>query len=759
MGRVVLAEDVELGRMVAIKIMSAHIRQNEAAFARFRREARIQARVEHPHVIKLYDWDLEAPTPYLVMEVVEGQDLDGYLRTHGPLDGPALLRLAREVGSGLDALHREGILHRDMKPANIMLREDGSAVVMDLGLAKAADVTALTQTGAMVGTPRFMPPEAALGARGWDARSDQFQLGAILFQAATGEHYIPGETMQELGQALQTGRFRAFPPRDPPLPEAVRAAILRAGAFAPERRFESCGAIAEAMASQPGRETLQLLAEVEAEPDETLVSRALGARPAANRGRSAAVSLGALISAGLGLGWVTAPPASEAPPPEAPPAAAEGPFGPSALAAARDEVAALSRLRLVDGRVGTTGGSPLFAVRPDPALVVQVLPHLPTAQRFHAYVARGEPVEVIPAATLAGLRELDEDLRGRGLPRVFYPATRGPPAPGSYPVPVDAEWFRWGAGPVPPRLEGWAGQAVRDYAAATARVWAMRRDLDLWSEERPSAFPDADLQAVNLPAATFRAKRFSRETLRLVEVADFCEDGRGRQILQPWYRDLHEHLRGMVWSLGQVSRHQPDELLRLARAWSAWEAHLPTAWTSFAWSLPLEVHLGGPLETPGRRLLGFELLVAMAKMNFRLGFRDGLVEEAMDLFARAIQEHPPGSDASGLLMALVTKLVCRQVPAVARLPGILQAYGEHLRAAAPHDRLAVAYELARVLQFQYHQDQLPPGYADRVADRLEGMLARLREEGLGADPDSPHHATLGHVANELARYRRAQEAG
>lgn len=765
MGRVVLADDLELGREVAIKIMSSHLRENEGAFARFRREARIQARVEHPNVIKLYDWDLDSKTPYLVMEVVRGEDLDEVLKKGGTLGPEALLRMAREVGSGMDALHREGVLHRDMKPSNIMVREDGSAVVMDLGLAKAEDVTVLTQTGAMVGTPRFMPPEVFMGERKWDARSDQFQLGAILFQAATGEHYIPGENLQELGAALQAARFRAFPLMDPPLPEGMRAAILRAAAPDPDRRFDTCGELAEAMGAEPGKETLEVLAELEAEPageGAAMYSGELGPRPerAPRRGRAAVFGFAALLAVGLGLGWTTAEPAPE---PKAgaasSPIAEEGAFGAKEVARIADEIAALRELRIQDGKIVDEGGAALFAVRPDPAVLLQVLPRMPTVQEFHRLVVEGQDLTQLSAATMAGLRDLDRDVRGRGLPQVFHPATREPPAPEPFRLPVDEEWFRWGRGQRPTHLGGWAGQAVRDYAAATTRVFEMRRDLALWDAERPSGFPDADLMAVNVVAMTIKAKRFSREPFYLKQVGDLCEHGEVRRILHPWMREVQEHTRSLVWSLGQAARHQPEHALMLAGSWDTWSHHLGTAWTTMVWGLPVEFHLGGPLETPLLRLLGLQLLVEMAQRNDRLHFREGLLEEALGRFRVVVEEFPPGSEGSGHAITQVLKLVCRELPAADRVPELLATYAGRIDALeAPH-RAIVAYLLARVLEFRHQVDRLPPGYVDQMVTRMQAMVVRLKEDGYGASSGSEDHRVLGAIEKRLEIFtREAREA-
>lgn len=258
MGKVYLASDRERGHEVALKVLAVSRGEISHALARFQREARAQASVENPHVVGIYDFSFESDPPFLSMEYVEGQDLASLLSWHGALPLDQVLRIARDVAEGLDCLHQHGVLHRDLKPANLMVRkQDGSAVLMDLGLARIEDATALTATGQVVGTPMYLPPET-LRDKGWQPASDLYQLGAILFELLVGKTLLPGSSMEELVSALVVGDQRPFP-ADSQVPEGVRRAILRAVALEPEERFSSGAELVAALvagtkAPEPGEE-------------------------------------------------------------------------------------------------------------------------------------------------------------------------------------------------------------------------------------------------------------------------------------------------------------------------------------------------------------------------------------------------------------------------------------------------------------------------------------------------------------------------
>jgi Tol biopolymer transport system component len=219
MGEVYRALDTRLDRTVAIKILPAQFSQNAELRQRFEREAHAVSSLSHPHICSLYDVGHEAGTDYLVMEYLEGETLTSRLRK-GPLPGEELLRTAIEIASALEAAHRKGLIHRDLKPGNIMLTTSG-AKLLDFGLAKSlpldietAKVTAvptvispLTAKGAIVGTFQYMSPEQLEGGE-LDARSDIFAFGAVLHEMATGQRAFDGKT--------QAGVIAAILEREPP---------------------------------------------------------------------------------------------------------------------------------------------------------------------------------------------------------------------------------------------------------------------------------------------------------------------------------------------------------------------------------------------------------------------------------------------------------------------------------------------------------------------------------------------------------------
>jgi serine/threonine protein kinase len=186
MGVVLKAFDTELHRVVAIKVLAQHLASNGSARRRFSREAQAAAAVLHPNVIPIYNVEQDDELPYLVMQCVNGKSLQGKVDEHGPLSVAEALRIAKQTAAGLAAAHEQGLVHRDVKPANILLEENVDRVLLsDFGLARAVDDASLTRTGVVAGTPHYMSPEQARG----DAircDSDQFSLGSVMYFMLTG---------------------------------------------------------------------------------------------------------------------------------------------------------------------------------------------------------------------------------------------------------------------------------------------------------------------------------------------------------------------------------------------------------------------------------------------------------------------------------------------------------------------------------------------------------------------------------------------
>jgi tetratricopeptide (TPR) repeat protein len=211
MGEVYVGRDPSLGRTVAIKVLPQRFSSDRESLSRFTREARSASALNHPNIVTIYEVGSEDGTPYIVMEHIEGTDLRTMLR-NGPLPNRKTLDIAAQIADGLAAAHEKGIVHRDLKPENVMVTKDGFVKILDFGLAKlmgpaddAADTAhwemPATNPGTIVGTVGYMSPEQAHG-RPLDFRSDQFSLGAILYELSTGKAAFSGENALDTMTAI-----------------------------------------------------------------------------------------------------------------------------------------------------------------------------------------------------------------------------------------------------------------------------------------------------------------------------------------------------------------------------------------------------------------------------------------------------------------------------------------------------------------------------------------------------------------------------
>lgn len=195
MGVVYEGWDESLHRAVAIKLVSPELCKIQDTYERFQREARAAARLNHPNIINVYEFVEDPNQPYLVMEFVEGMDLNTLLKTSGPLKADAALRMIRQAASALKKAAASHLVHRDIKPSNILVTSDGAVKVTDFGLSKLLDsATNLTTSGALMGTPDYMSPEQARGEK-LDFRSDMYSLGCTLYALLAGRRPFDSETM------------------------------------------------------------------------------------------------------------------------------------------------------------------------------------------------------------------------------------------------------------------------------------------------------------------------------------------------------------------------------------------------------------------------------------------------------------------------------------------------------------------------------------------------------------------------------------
>src|SRR6185437_3255149 len=210
---VFLAEDVSLQRQVAVKLLQPGLARDESFLKRFRAEARSVAGLNHPHILRVFDWGDDADEPYLVLEYLHGGSLRDVLDRGFRLTHAQAARLGAEVAQGLAYAHARGLVHRDIKPANLLFDEEGRVRIADFGVARALAEAAWTEpAGAMVGTARYASPEQAEG-RNVDGRSDVYGLGLVLYESLTGE--VPFVADTTVGTLM--ARVGADLPRHPAL--------------------------------------------------------------------------------------------------------------------------------------------------------------------------------------------------------------------------------------------------------------------------------------------------------------------------------------------------------------------------------------------------------------------------------------------------------------------------------------------------------------------------------------------------------------
>ena len=246
MSEVHLARDLRLSRDVAIKVLRADLARDPTFYLRFRREAHNAAALNHPAIVAVYDTgeaETDAgPLPYIVMEYVDGDTLRDIVRSNGPMAPRHAMEVIADVCAALDFSHRNGIVHRDVKPANIMINRAGAVKVMDFGIARAiSDASSpMTQTAAVIGTAQYLSPEQARGEQ-VDARSDVYSLGCVLYEVLTGQPPFSGDSPV----AVAYQHVREDPPTpseiNPDIPRELDSIILKAMSKNPANRYQSAG--------------------------------------------------------------------------------------------------------------------------------------------------------------------------------------------------------------------------------------------------------------------------------------------------------------------------------------------------------------------------------------------------------------------------------------------------------------------------------------------------------------------------------------
>ncbi len=239
MAQVYRARDRLLDRPVALKVLFPELSVDQAFVERFRREAMAAANLSHPNIVPVFDWGEDTGTYFIVMEFVDGSPLSAVLRNSGPLPPTRVAEIATGVADALSYAHRHGVVHRDVKPGNVLITDDGQVKVTDFGIARAINTEdSLTQTGAVMGTATYFSPEQAEGI-GVDARSDIYSLGVVMFEMVAGRPPFLGETPVSIASKHVRDRPPLLRDLNPAVPPALEAVIAKAMAKSADLRYQT----------------------------------------------------------------------------------------------------------------------------------------------------------------------------------------------------------------------------------------------------------------------------------------------------------------------------------------------------------------------------------------------------------------------------------------------------------------------------------------------------------------------------------------
>ena len=246
MGRVYRAYDRQLKEDVALKLLKPEISFNEKAVERFRNELKFARRIAHPRVCRMYDLGESGLAHYLTMEYVEGEDLKAFIRRSDHLTTAKALDIGRQIAEGLEEAHRLGVVHRDLKPQNVMIDREGKAKIMDFGLARISETEGLTGSGLMLGTPEYMSPEQ-VDLKDVDGRVDIYALGIILYEMVTGHVPFKGETPLAVALKQKNEKARDVRESNPLVPDTLISVILKCLEKDPGHRYQTAAETSEAL--------------------------------------------------------------------------------------------------------------------------------------------------------------------------------------------------------------------------------------------------------------------------------------------------------------------------------------------------------------------------------------------------------------------------------------------------------------------------------------------------------------------------------
>src|SRR5487761_723887 len=239
MAEVFRARDRLLDRPVALKVLFPELSADRSFVERFRREAQAAANLSHPNIVPVFDWGEDAGTYFIVMEFIDGRSLSSILRSAGPLHPDRAAEIGADGAAALAYAHRHGGGHRDVKPGNVLITEEGAVKVTDFGIARAVNTEeSLTQTGAVMGTATYFSPEQAEGM-GVDARSDIYSLGVVMYEMVAGRPPFLGETPVSIASKHVRDRPPLLRDLNPAVPPALEAVIAKAMAKSADLRYQT----------------------------------------------------------------------------------------------------------------------------------------------------------------------------------------------------------------------------------------------------------------------------------------------------------------------------------------------------------------------------------------------------------------------------------------------------------------------------------------------------------------------------------------
>ena len=311
MSLVYLAQEMELNRQVAIKVLPLQLLHGADAAERFEREGKISASLDHPHIVPIFRVGSTSTFLWYTMKRIRGRSLEQIISERGGLPLADVLSIVQQVGDALHYAHRQGVVHRDVKPANVMIEESGWAYVCDFGVARAFGSVSLTQTGASLGTPRYMAPEQVEG-KPVDGRCDQYSFAILVWEALTGTLPFTGESVGELIRKHLLEPAPRLSDARPNIPGNVSDAVARAMSKNPAERFPDVAAFVRALGGQLERRVSAAFASATVAAGSALADAPTVRLPQRSRRRALVLSgLAAVALVGSGI-WAALRPSGPA---------------------------------------------------------------------------------------------------------------------------------------------------------------------------------------------------------------------------------------------------------------------------------------------------------------------------------------------------------------------------------------------------------------------------------------------------------------